>query len=174
MLGGGGLLAAFPLAYAVSMSALYAPLVAMLLALVFRGVAFEFRWRDPGHRAFWDHAFTGGSFVAAFMQGIMLGALLQGVQVEGRAELYELKGELGLRASRIERVGLGGHLVALERLKRQLAAEGLFASERKRRLPRVPRAVGILTGADAAARGDLIATIGRRFPAAKVVVSTPK
>ena len=95
----------------------------------------------------------------------------EAVQVEGRAELYELKGELGLRASRIERVGLGGHLVALERLKRQLAAEGLFAPERKRRLPRVPRAVGILTGADAAARGDLVATIGRRFPAAKVVVA---
>ncbi len=95
----------------------------------------------------------------------------EAVQVEGRAELYELKGELGLRGSRIERVGLGGHLVALERLKRQLAAEGLFAPERKRRLPRVPRAVGILTGADAAARGDLVATIGRRFPAAKVVVA---
>ncbi|HET6623300.1 MAG TPA: exodeoxyribonuclease VII large subunit [Gaiellaceae bacterium] len=95
----------------------------------------------------------------------------EAVQVEGRAELYELKGELGLRASRIERVGLGGHLVALERLKRQLAAEGLFSPERKRRLPRVPRAVGILTGADAAARGDLVATIGRRFPAAKVVVA---
>jgi len=95
----------------------------------------------------------------------------EAVQVEGRAELYELRGELGLRASRIERVGLGGHLVALERLKRQLAAEGLFAPERKRRLPRVPRAVGILTGADAAARGDLVATIGRRFPAARVVVA---
>jgi cytochrome d ubiquinol oxidase subunit II len=85
VLGGGGLLAAFPLGYSVVMSALYAPLVAMLLALVFRGVAFEFRWRDPGHRAFWDLAFTGGSFVAAFMQGIMLGALLQGIEVRGRA-----------------------------------------------------------------------------------------
>jgi cytochrome d ubiquinol oxidase subunit II len=85
VLGGGGLLAAFPLAYAVIMSALYAPLIAMLLGLVFRGVAFEFRWRDPAHRAFWDLAFTGGSFVAASMQGIMLGALLQGVHVEGRA-----------------------------------------------------------------------------------------
>jgi cytochrome d ubiquinol oxidase subunit II len=85
VLGGGGLLAAFPLAYAVVMSALYAPLIAMLLALVFRGVAFEFRWRDPAHRAFWDIAFSGGSLVAALMQGIMLGALLQGVQVEGRA-----------------------------------------------------------------------------------------
>ena len=85
VLGGGGLLAAFPLAYSIIMSALYAPLIAMLLALVFRGVAFEFRWRDPGHRAFWDFAFTGGSFLAALTQGIMLGALLQGVQVEGRA-----------------------------------------------------------------------------------------
>jgi len=84
VLGGGGLLAAFPLAYAVVMSALYAPLIAMLLALVFRGVAFEFRWRDPAHRAFWDLSFTGGSFVASFMQGVMLGALLQGVHVEGR------------------------------------------------------------------------------------------
>jgi exodeoxyribonuclease VII large subunit len=92
------------------------------------------------------------------------------VHVAGRAELYELKGELGLRATTVERVGLGSHLVALEQLKRRLAAEGLFAPERKRRLPRLPRAVGILTGADAAARGDLVATIGRRFPPAKVVV----
>jgi len=92
------------------------------------------------------------------------------VHVAGRAELYELKGELGLRATTIERMGLGEHLVALERLKRRLAAEGLFAPERKRALPRVPRAVGILTGADAAARGDLVTTIGGRFPATKVVV----
>ena len=92
------------------------------------------------------------------------------VHVSGRAELYELKGELGLRATTIERIGLGGHLLALERLKRQLAAEGLFAQARKRSLPRLPRAVGILTGADAAARGDLVATIGARFPAAKVVI----
>ena len=92
------------------------------------------------------------------------------VHVAGRAELYELKAELGLRATTIERIGVGEHLLALERLKRQLAAEGLFAAERKRRLPRFPRAVGILTGADAAARGDLVATIGARFPATKVVV----
>jgi len=99
-------------------------------------------------------------------------ALEQGetVHVSGRAELYELKGELGLRATTIERIGLGGHLLALERLKRQLAVEGLFAPPRKRALPRLPRAIGILTGADAAARGDLVATIGARFPAAKVVV----
>jgi exodeoxyribonuclease VII large subunit len=92
------------------------------------------------------------------------------VHVAGRAEIYEQKAELGLRATTIERIGLGAHLVALEELKRKLAAEGLFAAERKRRLPRVPRAVGILTGADAAARGDLVATIGARFPATKVVV----
>jgi len=92
------------------------------------------------------------------------------VHVSGRAELYELKGELGLRATTIERIGLGGHLLALERLKRKLAAEGLFAPARKRPLPRLPRAIGILTGADAAARGDLVATIGTRFPAGKVVV----
>ncbi|HET9865367.1 MAG TPA: cytochrome d ubiquinol oxidase subunit II [Steroidobacteraceae bacterium] len=85
VLGGGGLLAAFPLAYSIVMTALYAPLIAMLLALVFRGVAFEFRWRDPAHRGFWDVAFSGGSLVAALTQGIMLGALLQGVRVEGRA-----------------------------------------------------------------------------------------
>jgi exodeoxyribonuclease VII large subunit len=92
------------------------------------------------------------------------------VHVAGRAELYEQKGELGLRASTIERIGLGAHLLALERLKRELAAEGLFSPERKRPLPRLPRAIGILTGADAAARGDLVATIEARFPAAKVVV----
>jgi cytochrome d ubiquinol oxidase subunit II len=84
VLGGGGLLAAFPLAYSIVLSALYAPLIAMLLALVFRGVAFEFRWRDPAHRAIWDFAFTAGSGLAAFTQGITLGALLQGIQVEGR------------------------------------------------------------------------------------------
>jgi exodeoxyribonuclease VII large subunit len=92
------------------------------------------------------------------------------VHVSGRAELYEQKGELGLRVTTIERIGLGGHLLALERLKRQLAAEGLFAPARKRQLPRLPRAIGILTGADAAARGDLVTTIGTRFPAATVVV----
>src|SRR5687767_4499127 len=85
VLGGGGLLAAFPLAYGIVMSALYAPLIAMLLALVFRGVAFEFRWRDPAHRPAWDFAFTAGSLVAALAQGITLGALLQGIQVDGRA-----------------------------------------------------------------------------------------
>ena len=92
------------------------------------------------------------------------------VHVAGRAELYEQKAELGFRATTIERIGVGAHLLALEQLKRKLAAEGVFATDRKRPLPRVPRAVGILTGADAAARGDLVATIAARFPAMKVVV----
>ncbi|MCW3845623.1 cytochrome d ubiquinol oxidase subunit II [Sphingomonas sp. LB-2] len=85
VLGGGGLFAAFPLAYAILMPALYPLIVAMLLGLIFRGVAFEFRWRDPGHRKYWDLAFTGGSTVAAFAQGVALGAILQGVSVSGRA-----------------------------------------------------------------------------------------
>jgi len=85
VMGGGGLLAAFPLAYAILLPALYAPLIAMLLGLVFRGVAFEFRWRDPAHRKFWDAGFCLGSLVATLAQGITLGALLQGIEVQGRA-----------------------------------------------------------------------------------------
>ena len=85
VLGGGGLFAAFPLAYAVLMPALYVPIIAMLLALVFRGVAFEYRWRTTRWLKYWDLAFIGGSILAAFSQGIALGALLQGVAVDGRA-----------------------------------------------------------------------------------------
>ncbi len=85
VLGGGGLFAAFPLAYAILMPALYPPIIAMLLALVFRGVAFEFRWRTERGRILWDLAFIGGSTVAAFSQGVILGAILQGIEVDGRA-----------------------------------------------------------------------------------------
>jgi len=85
VMGVGGLLAAFPLAYSIVLPALYAPMIAMLLGLVFRGVAFEFRWRDPAHREFWDRAFTAGSIIATIAQGIALGALLQGITVKGRA-----------------------------------------------------------------------------------------
>ena len=85
VLGGGGLLAAFPMAYAIILPALYAPLVAMLLGLVLRGVAFEFRWRDPRHQPIWDRAFFAGSLIATLAQGIALGALLQGISVNGRA-----------------------------------------------------------------------------------------
>ena len=85
VLGGGGLFAAFPLAYAIILPATYPLMIAMLLGLVFRGVAFEFRWRDAGHRPFWDMAFFGGSLVAALSQGMILGAILQGITVENRA-----------------------------------------------------------------------------------------
>jgi cytochrome d ubiquinol oxidase subunit II len=84
VLGGGGLMAAFPLAYAVLMPALYTPVIAMLIGLIFRGVAFEFRWRTQSERNRWDIAFFGGSLLAALAQGVALGAILQGVHVEGR------------------------------------------------------------------------------------------
>ncbi|WP_373503238.1 cytochrome d ubiquinol oxidase subunit II [Aestuariivirga sp.] len=85
VLGGGGLFAVFPLAYAIVMPALYAPIIAMLIALVFRGVAFEFRWKTRRGQFLWDWAFAGGSILATFAQGIALGALVQGIPVEGRA-----------------------------------------------------------------------------------------
>src|SRR5262245_27908716 len=85
VLGGGGLLAVFPLAYAIVMSALYAPIIAMLLALIFRGVAFEFRYRSFNPKQTWDEGFAVGSLVAAFAQGVALGALVQGIPVANRA-----------------------------------------------------------------------------------------
>jgi cytochrome d ubiquinol oxidase subunit II len=85
VLGGGGLFVAFPLAYSIIMPAVYLPVIIMLLALVFRGVAFEFRWVAKPHHQFWDLAFAGGSIVASFMQGVILGALLQGIEVSGNA-----------------------------------------------------------------------------------------
>jgi exodeoxyribonuclease VII large subunit len=93
------------------------------------------------------------------------------VLVEGKAEIYPARGELSFRAVTIERIGLGDHLAAIERLKRVLAAEGLFAAERKRRLPCFPRAVGVVTGADAAARGDVVTGIRTRFPATHIVLA---
>lgn len=88
VLGGGGLFAAFPLAYSIALPALYAPLIAMLLALVFRGVAFEFRWKAKTGRWLWDYAFIAGSTLAAFAQGVALGALLQGVEVNEAQRAY--------------------------------------------------------------------------------------
>jgi cytochrome d ubiquinol oxidase subunit II len=85
ILGGAGLFAVFPLAYAIIMPALYAPIFIMLLALVFRGVAFEFRWKIKGEHNLWDKAFAGGSIVATFAQGMALGGLVQGIPVDGRA-----------------------------------------------------------------------------------------
>ena len=85
VLGGGGLFAVFPLAYAVIMPALYMPIILMLLALVFRGVSFEYRWRTERGKWVWNLAFFGGSIIAALCQGIALGALVQGIEVTGRA-----------------------------------------------------------------------------------------
>ncbi len=84
VLGGGGLLAAFPLAYAVIMPAVYLPIILMLLALIFRGVAFEFRWIARSSKVWWNIAFAGGSITAAFAQGLVLGGLLQGIEVQDR------------------------------------------------------------------------------------------
>ena len=84
VLGGAALLAAFPLAYSVLLSALYLPLFGMLAGLIWRGVAFEFRFKahDP-HKAFWDKAFCWGSYIATFFQGVCLGAFINGFKVTG-------------------------------------------------------------------------------------------
>jgi len=82
ILGGGGLWVAFPQAYAVIMPALYLPIIFMLLALIFRGVAFEFRWVARTSKGYWNFAFTAGSLLAAFFQGVVLGGLIQGIKVQ--------------------------------------------------------------------------------------------
>jgi cytochrome bd ubiquinol oxidase subunit II len=81
VLGGGGLLAAFPLAYAVMLPALYTPIILMLIGLILRGVAFEFRFKSQRYRWAWDLAFSGGSILAALMQGAIIGAFIQGFAV---------------------------------------------------------------------------------------------
>jgi cytochrome d ubiquinol oxidase subunit II len=82
ILGGNGLLVAFPLAYSIIMPAIYVPLILMLLALVFRGVAFEFRWVAKPHHRKWDISFAAGSVVAALSQGFILGGILDGIRIE--------------------------------------------------------------------------------------------
>jgi exodeoxyribonuclease VII large subunit len=100
-------------------------------------------------------------------------ALAEGerVQALGRLQLYEARGELSFRVATVERVGAGDHAAALGRLRRALEAEGLFAPARKRGLPRYPRAVGLLTGVDAAAKGDVVAAVATRYPAVRLVVA---
>jgi cytochrome d ubiquinol oxidase subunit II len=84
ILGGVGLLAAFPVAFAIIIPAVYFPIAVMLMALVFRGVAFEFRFKHSGLQRVWDAAFCGGSLVATFAQGVVLGSFIQGFKVDGR------------------------------------------------------------------------------------------
>ena len=93
------------------------------------------------------------------------------VHVFGRPELFEQRGDYRMRALTIERLGVGAHLAALERLKTKLAAEGLFAADRKRLLPLLPRRIGLVTGSDAAAKRDVITAIQGRFPGANVLVA---
>jgi cytochrome bd ubiquinol oxidase subunit II len=85
VLGGAGLMVTFPLAYSIILPALYLPVIVMLLALVFRGVAFEFRWIGVTSKRHWTFAFAAGSALAAFCQGLVLGGLIQGIKVENGA-----------------------------------------------------------------------------------------
>ncbi|MDB5645527.1 cytochrome d ubiquinol oxidase subunit II [Methylobacterium sp.] len=84
VLGGGGLFAVFSVAYAILLPALYLPLILMLIALIFRGVAFEFRFKAGRSQFIWDNAFHYGSLIATFAQGMVLGAFVQGFQIQGR------------------------------------------------------------------------------------------
>ena len=126
-----------------------------------------FTLKDPDSGACLPAAMPRGQFDALRLE------LANGerVHVYARPELWEQKGELRLRALSIERFGLGEHLAALERLKVQLAGEGLFAESRKRPLPRLPRRIGLVTGSDAAAKRDILTTIQARFPPARVLVA---
>jgi exodeoxyribonuclease VII large subunit len=125
-----------------------------------------FTLKDPA-----DGACLGVSMPRGQFDGLRLD-LKDGdrVHVYGRPELFEARGDFRLRALSLERFGLGAHLAALERLKQKLAGEGLFAADRKRPLPFLPRRVGLITGNDAAAKRDVLATMTARFPAANVLV----
>jgi exodeoxyribonuclease VII large subunit len=126
-----------------------------------------FTLKDPGDGACLPVSMPRGQFDALRLE---LGNGEQ-VHVFGRPELFEARGDFRFRALSVERFGLGDHLAALERLKRKLATEGLFAPERKRGLPRFPRRVGLVTGNDAAAKRDVLTAITTRFPPARVVVA---
>jgi exodeoxyribonuclease VII large subunit len=138
----------------------------------------ELRRQDRWQSVFFTLKDAGdGSILAGLMPRGQFDALRldlrdgERVHVYGRPELFEPRGELRLRALSIERFGLGEHLAALERLKQKLATEGLFAPERKRPLPRIPRRIGLVTGNDAAAKRDVIAAVQARFPAARLLVA---
>jgi exodeoxyribonuclease VII large subunit len=126
-----------------------------------------FTLKDPSDGSCVDVAMARGRFDALRLD------LADGerVHVFGRPELYEQRADFKLRALAIERFGVGAHLATLERLKTSLAAEGLFAEARKRPLPFLPRRIGIVTGNDAAAKRDVVATIRSRFPPASMLVA---
>ena len=126
-----------------------------------------FTLKDPA-----DGACLGVSMPRGQFDGLRL-ELADGDRVHayGRPELYAARGEFRLRALSLERFGLGDHLAALERLRRKLASEGLFAADRKRALPVWPRKIGLVTGNDAAAKRDVLTGIRSRFPPARVVVA---
>jgi exodeoxyribonuclease VII large subunit len=126
-----------------------------------------FTLKDPENGACLTAQMLRGQFDALDL-GLVDG---ETVHVYGRPELYEQRGDFHLRVLTIERYGLGAHLAALERLKQKLAAEGLFAAERKRPLPRIPSLVGLVTGNDAAAKRDVLTAITTRFPPAHVLVA---
>lgn len=90
VMGGAGLMAAFPKAYAIVLSALYLPVLALLIALIFRGVAFEFRFKAQRSRIIWGIAFAAGSLIAAFMQGLILGALVEGMPLQGGKYIHDV------------------------------------------------------------------------------------
>jgi len=126
-----------------------------------------FTLKDPGDGACLGVTMPRGQFDALRLD------LHDGesVHVFGRPELWTARGDFRLRALSIERFGLGAHLATIERLKVKLAGEGLFAAERKRRLPFLPRRIGLVTGNDAAAKQDVLATVTGRFPGARVLVA---
>jgi exodeoxyribonuclease VII large subunit len=126
-----------------------------------------FTLKDPTDGASLPVSMARGQFDALQLD------LVEGerVHVYGRPELFAARGDFRMRALTIERFGVGDHLAALERLKKKLASEGLFATSRKRRLPFLPRTIGLVTGNDAAAKRDVLTTITTRFPPAHVVVA---
>jgi exodeoxyribonuclease VII large subunit len=126
-----------------------------------------FTLKDLGDGSCLPVSMPRGSFDALRVE------LADGVRVHvwGRPELYETRGTFRLRALSLEPLGLGALLARLERLKRALAAEGLFAAERKRPLPLLPRRIGLLTGNEAAAKRDFVTAVTARFPSARVLIA---
>jgi exodeoxyribonuclease VII large subunit len=152
--------------------------VAKLPSLWIEGEVTEFR-RQPGWQSVFftlKDAQDGACLPVSMPRGRFDGLRLDltdgmTVHVFGRPEVYEARGVFQLRALSIEPLGLGAILAGLERLKRKLAAEGLFAPERKRPLPVLPRTIGLLTGNEAAAKRDFVTAVQGRFPAANLLVA---